>query len=74
MTGKSEPTEDELKGFEEVDAPDYRVLHSGGKVQQGIPYFWLTVLSNQVGIQRFPFLDIITTYLHDGHIPFLDSS
>lgn len=48
MTGKSEPTEGELENFEEPDPADSRVQHVGGKVPQGIPYFWLTVLSNQV--------------------------
>jgi len=49
VTGKSEPTEGELEGFGEPDPAESRVQHVGGKVPQGIPYFWLTVLSNQVG-------------------------
>lgn len=50
MTGKSEPTEDELEGFEAPDASDPRLQNAGAKVAQGVPFFWLTVLCNQVKV------------------------
>lgn len=51
VTGRAEPTEAELEGFEAPDAADPRLQHSGAKVAQGVPGFWLTVLCNQVSWQ-----------------------
>ena len=48
VTGRAEPTEAELEGFEAPDAADPRLQNAGAKVAQGVPFFWLTVLCNQV--------------------------
>ena len=52
VAGQAEPTDAELEGFDEgldnTSTAGPGAAAPGGKVPQGVPFFWLTVLSNQV--------------------------